>query len=59
MNACDLERGNFLYSDLPNILLSYHICFNKMSSEDREQNKIFVYMTSVAEHGNVHRSSGC
>ena len=59
MNACDLGRGNFLYSYLPNILLSYHICFNKMSNEGKEQNKIFAYMTSVAEQGNVYRSSGC
>lgn len=51
-------RGNFLYSYLPNILLSYHIIFNKMSNEGQEQNKISVFMNSVAEHGNVYRSSG-
>lgn len=57
MNACDLGRVNYLSFYLPNILLCYHILFNKMSNEGQEQNKTFVFINSVAEHRNVCRSS--
>lgn len=58
VNACDLGRGNHLWSCLLKSLLSYLISCNKMSNEGRKQNKIFVYVNSVAECGNVYRSSG-
>lgn len=58
LNACNLGRGNFLYSCLLNVLLFYHKHFKKISNKGREQTKFFVHVNSEAELGNICRSSG-
>lgn len=46
------SEGQFFYIPTFHIFF-YCIRFNKTSNEAREQNKVFVYVNSVAEHGKV------